>query len=84
VSTTPFWIDLKKRITAVALMQILPIGYPHVQEMMIAFERALCANDFEDRMNVHHFSLADHVRSASQLGRTEHPDLAAPFPSPSG
>jgi hypothetical protein len=36
-------IDLKKRTTAVALMQILPIGDPHVQETMIAFERTLYA-----------------------------------------
>jgi hypothetical protein len=36
-------IDLKKRITAVALMQILPIGDPHVQGTMIAFERTLYA-----------------------------------------
>jgi methyl acetate hydrolase len=43
VHNTYFWIDLKKRITAVALMQILPIGDPHVQETMIAFERALYA-----------------------------------------
>ena len=28
VHNTYFWIDLKKRITAVALMQILPIGDP--------------------------------------------------------
>jgi CubicO group peptidase (beta-lactamase class C family) len=41
VHNTYFWIDLKKRITAVALMQILPIGDPHVQETMIGFERAL-------------------------------------------
>ena len=40
---TYFWIDLKKRITAVALMQILPIGDPDVQGTMIAFERALYA-----------------------------------------
>jgi CubicO group peptidase (beta-lactamase class C family) len=43
VHNTYFWIDLKKRITAVALMQILPIGDPHVQETMIGFERALYA-----------------------------------------
>jgi CubicO group peptidase (beta-lactamase class C family) len=43
VHNTYFWIDLKKRITAVALMQILPIGDPHVQETMIAFERTLYA-----------------------------------------
>ena len=43
VHNTYFWIDLKKRITAVALMQILPIGDPIVQEMMIALERALYA-----------------------------------------
>jgi CubicO group peptidase (beta-lactamase class C family) len=43
VHNTYFWIDLKKRITAVALMQILPIGDPIVQETMIAFERALYA-----------------------------------------
>ena len=43
VHNTYFWIDLKKRITTVALMQILPIGDPHVQETMIAFERTLYA-----------------------------------------
>jgi methyl acetate hydrolase len=43
VHNTYFWIDLKRRITAVALMQILPIGDPHVQETMIAFERTLYA-----------------------------------------
>src|SRR3984957_17461178 len=43
VHNTYFWIDLKKRITAVALMQILPIGDPHVLETMIAFEQALYA-----------------------------------------
>ena len=42
VHNTYFWIDLEKRITAVALMQILPIGDPHVKETMIGFERALC------------------------------------------
>jgi methyl acetate hydrolase len=43
VHNTYFWIDIKKRITAVALMQLLPIGDPHVQETMIAFERTLYA-----------------------------------------
>jgi methyl acetate hydrolase len=43
VHNTYFWIDLKKRVTAVALMQILPIGDPHVLETMIAFERTLYA-----------------------------------------
>jgi methyl acetate hydrolase len=43
VHNTYFWIDLKKRITAVALMQILPIGDPDVQGTMIAFERTLYA-----------------------------------------
>jgi methyl acetate hydrolase len=43
VHNTYFWIDLKKRITPVALMQIMPIGDPHVQEAMIAFERSLYA-----------------------------------------
>lgn len=43
VHNTYYWIDLKKRIGAVALMQILPIGDPHVQETMIGFERALYA-----------------------------------------
>ena len=43
VHNTYFWIDLEKRITAVALMQILPIGDPGVQETMIGFERALYA-----------------------------------------
>ena len=43
VHNTYYWIDLKKRISAVALMQILPIGDPHVQETMMGFERALYA-----------------------------------------
>ena len=43
VHNTYFWIDLKKRITAVVLMQILPIGDPHVQQTMIGFERSLYA-----------------------------------------
>ncbi len=43
VHNTYYWIDLKKRISAVALMQILPIGDARVQETMIGFERALYA-----------------------------------------
>jgi methyl acetate hydrolase len=43
VPNTYFWIDLKNGITAVAFMQIMPIGDPHVQEAMIAFERSLYA-----------------------------------------
>jgi methyl acetate hydrolase len=43
VHNTYYWIDLKKRIGAVALMQILPIGDPYVQETMMGFERALYA-----------------------------------------
>ena len=43
VHNTYYWIDLKNRVTAVALMQILPIGDPHVQETMIGFERAIYA-----------------------------------------
>jgi methyl acetate hydrolase len=43
VHNTYFWIDLKNGITAVVLMQIMPIGDPHVQEMMIGFERSLYA-----------------------------------------
>jgi methyl acetate hydrolase len=43
VHNTYFWIDPKKRITAVALMQILPIGDPHVQATMIGYEQALYA-----------------------------------------
>jgi methyl acetate hydrolase len=43
VHNTYFWIDLQKRITAVAMMQILPIGDPHVLGTMIAFEQALYA-----------------------------------------
>ena len=43
VHNTYFWIDLKNGITAVVLMQIMPIGDPHVQEAMIAFERSLYA-----------------------------------------
>src|SRR6516162_6186359 len=40
VHNTYFWIDLKKHITAVDLMQILPIGDPHVQATMMALEWA--------------------------------------------
>jgi CubicO group peptidase (beta-lactamase class C family) len=43
VHNTYFWIDRKRRIAAVALMQILPIGDPHVQETMIGFEHELYA-----------------------------------------
>jgi methyl acetate hydrolase len=43
IHNTYFWIDLKQRITAVAMMQILPIGDPHVLGTMIAFEQALYA-----------------------------------------
>jgi methyl acetate hydrolase len=43
IHNTFFWIDLKQRITAVAMMQILPIGDPHVLATMIAFEQALYA-----------------------------------------
>jgi methyl acetate hydrolase len=43
VHNTYYWIDLKKHVTAVALMQILPIGDPHVQQAMIGFEQALYA-----------------------------------------
>jgi methyl acetate hydrolase len=43
IHNTYFWIDLKRRITVVAMMQILPIGDPHVLGTMIAFEHALYA-----------------------------------------
>ena len=43
IHNTFFWIDLKKHITAVAMMQILPIGDPHVIRTMVAFEHALYA-----------------------------------------
>ena len=43
IHNTYFWIDLKQRITAVAMMQILPIGDPHVLGTMIAFEQELYA-----------------------------------------
>jgi methyl acetate hydrolase len=43
IHNTYFWIDLTRRITAVAMMQILPIGDPHVLGTMIAFEQALYA-----------------------------------------
>jgi methyl acetate hydrolase len=43
VHNTYYWIDLKQRITAVVLMQILPIGDPQVQGTMIGFERAVYA-----------------------------------------
>jgi CubicO group peptidase (beta-lactamase class C family) len=43
IHNTYFWIDLRRRITAVAMMQILPIGDPHVLGTMIAFEQALYA-----------------------------------------
>ncbi len=43
IHNTFFWIDLKRRITAVAMMQILPIGDPQVIGTMVAFEQALYA-----------------------------------------
>ena len=43
IHNTFFWIDLKRRVTAVAMMQILPIGDPHVIGTMVAFEQALYA-----------------------------------------
>ena len=43
IHNTYFWIDLKRRITAVAMMQILPIGDRQVLKTMIAFEQALYA-----------------------------------------
>ena len=43
IHNTYFWIDLKRRMSAVAMMQILPIGDPHVLGTMIAFEQALYA-----------------------------------------
>jgi methyl acetate hydrolase len=43
VHNTYFWIDIKRRITAVVMMQILPIGDPDVQETMIGLERTLYA-----------------------------------------
>jgi methyl acetate hydrolase len=43
IHNTHFWIDLKRRITAVVMMQIMPIGDPHVLRTMIAFEHALYA-----------------------------------------
>jgi methyl acetate hydrolase len=39
IHNTFFWIDLKRRVTAVAMMQILPIGDPHVIGTMVAFEQ---------------------------------------------
>jgi methyl acetate hydrolase len=45
IHNTFFWIDLKRRITAVAMMQILPIGDPHVIGTMVAFEQALYATE---------------------------------------
>ena len=41
IHNTFFWIDLKRRVTAVAMMQILPIGDPHVIGTMVAFEQAV-------------------------------------------
>ena len=43
IHNTFFWIDLKRRITAVAMMQILPIGDPQVIGTMVGFEQALYA-----------------------------------------
>ena len=43
IHNTFFWIDLKRRVTAVAMMQILPIGDPHVIGTMVAFEQAVYA-----------------------------------------
>jgi CubicO group peptidase (beta-lactamase class C family) len=58
VHNTYFWIDLKKRITAVALMQILPIGDLHVKETMIAFEWTLYAEICENHLSTFVFSRA--------------------------
>lgn len=41
VHNTFFWIDLKRHITAVVMMQILPANDPHVLETVVAFEQAL-------------------------------------------
>ena len=43
VHNTFFWIDPKRRVTAVAMMQILPANDPHVLETMVNFELALYA-----------------------------------------
>jgi methyl acetate hydrolase len=40
IHNTYFWIDFKQHITAVAMMQIPPIGDPHVQETMRALYAA--------------------------------------------
>ncbi len=43
IHNTFYWINLKNRVTAVVMMQILPIGDPHVMRTMLAFEHALYA-----------------------------------------
>jgi methyl acetate hydrolase len=43
VHNTFFWIDLKRRVAAVLMMQILPGGDPHVLETLVNFERVLYA-----------------------------------------
>lgn len=43
VQNTFFWIDLKRRIAAVCLMQLLPFGDPAVLETVGGFEQALYA-----------------------------------------
>jgi methyl acetate hydrolase len=43
IHNTFYWIDFKNRVATVAMMQILPIGDPHVIRTMVAFEHALYA-----------------------------------------
>jgi CubicO group peptidase (beta-lactamase class C family) len=44
VHNTFFWVDPKRRITAVLMMQILPANDEHVLETLMAFEQAVYAS----------------------------------------
>jgi methyl acetate hydrolase len=43
VHNTFFWVDPKRRVTAVIMMQILPANDEHVLETLMAFEQAVYA-----------------------------------------
>ncbi len=43
VHNTFFWIDPKRRLTAVIMMQMLPANDPHVLETLVGFEQAVYA-----------------------------------------
>jgi methyl acetate hydrolase len=44
VHNTFFWVDPKRRVTAVLMMQILPANDEHVLETLMAFEQAVYAS----------------------------------------